>query len=870
MTSRADLTLASDDGAADDGAAGDAAAAAPPELRTVSAMRVRHLIASAWLADVAPPADTGSPIVIGDVMLLPHQAEAVARLRAALDEFGGALLADDTGLGKSYVALAIARGARWPLLVAPAGLRAAWGEALRRTGVRIPFRSAESLGRAAAAPATAIAAAPRHDLVVVDEAHHFRNPRTRRYRRLAALTRGARVLLLSATPVHNRAAELHAQLALFLGAGAASLDDATLARCVVRRGGAVLPPGNHAPRVRGPYWLAPVAQDAVLERLLALPPPLPPSDGGDAGALVVHGLVRRWSSSVGALRGALRRRLARAEALAAALEAGHHPTLAELRRWVVADDAVQLDFPELLAGPRGTAPAMRLLRTVRAHRDAVRGLLDALRAESDAARAAALRGLRARHAGERVVAFSEHADTVDALYRLLARDGGVCALTGSGARVAGGTLSRAEALRRFAPRAHGVAPPPAAERIDLLLSTDVLSEGIGLQDASVVVHLDLPWTPARLEQRVGRVARLGSPHAEVSVYAFMPPAGAEVVLGVERTLRAKLGDAARLVGAPAHALPVHERDGEGISRIAPTPPRPDASLPELTEALRTTFLRWRDDPADARRSMYADMQVTMQVAMPVGTQVGTHANMHADVLADVLATVQPATDPDVDMRSAGVPSHRDAGRYEDVVLVAAAGAPAGTTPGYLALLARGTRNVLLAGELPEAANDHSTDAPPSDAPAALWRVASRAGGRSVQLDAMLARRALAAVASWCDGERSREALDLVASPDVTLRRTLLRHVAAAERAAPRHQRAAVARLAAAARRALAARRGVGTERALAELAAVATADEGWLRAVVDCVGQGAVRDPAGDAIALRALLLVRPDAAPPFPLDNLE
>ncbi len=77
----------------------------------------------------------------------------------------------------------------------------------------------------------------------------------------------------------------------------------------------------------------------------------------------------------------------------------------------------------------------------------------------------------------------------------------------------------------------GVAPPRASERIDLLLTTDLLSEGLDLGDASVVVHLDLPWTPARLEQRVGRSRRLGAPHARTWVYAYAPPAAAERLLG---------------------------------------------------------------------------------------------------------------------------------------------------------------------------------------------------------------------------------------------------------------------------------------------------------------------------------------------------
>ena len=40
---------------------------------------------------------------------------------------------------------------------------------------------------------------------------------------------------------------------------------------------------------------------------------------------------------------------------------------------------------------------------------------------------------------------------------------------------------------------------------DVLIATDLLSEGLNLQDAARVVHYDLPWSPARLAQRVGRM-----------------------------------------------------------------------------------------------------------------------------------------------------------------------------------------------------------------------------------------------------------------------------------------------------------------------------------------------------------------------------
>jgi hypothetical protein len=124
-------------------------------------------------------------------------------------------------------------------------------------------------------------------------------------------------------------------------------------------------------------------------------------------------------------------------------------------------------------------------------------------------------------------------------------------------------------------------------------------------------------------------------------------------------------------------------------------------------------------------------------------------------------------------------------------------------------------------------------------------MASHAGGTDAEVDAVLVRRALAAVAMWHGTVLAREALGLVAHEAEPLRRALLRRVSAAEREAPRHRRAAVARLAADARRALVARCGAGTERALGELAASDASGEAWLAAVAACV-EGDGTGPRGE------------------------
>jgi superfamily II DNA or RNA helicase len=511
-------------------------------MKFVSADEVRAAIAALVLGDRHAATELGA------VTLHPHQREGLERVVQLLAQHGGALLADDVGLGKTFVALAAARDARNPVVVAPAALRDVWSAAARDAGVAVRFLSVEMLGRRGKL-------ACESDFVVIDEAHHLRSAVTRRFAAASALCSGAKVLLMSATPVQNRLADLRTILSLFLGERAHAMSEDDLARFIVRRiESDVQSPTFALPQVRAPRWVRPVDDVDCLDRLLALPPPLPPADGEDGGVLLTYTLARQWASSRAALRAALERRLARARAMEDALVAGRLPSRAELAAWCYADGAQQLTFPELFV--RTEAPdAAAFLAQVRHHACGVRALLGWLETsvDPDRARAASLRELVDSHAGERIIAFSQYADTVRSLYRSLAPTIRSAMLTHGGGRVAGGPLTRGELLRRFAPGA--TARASESDRIDLLLTTDVLSEGVNLQEASVVVHLDLSWNPARLEQRVGRLRRAGAARDAIAVYMFAPPAPTERLLQLERRLRGKLDVAARSIGVAGVILP---------------------------------------------------------------------------------------------------------------------------------------------------------------------------------------------------------------------------------------------------------------------------------------------------------------------------
>ncbi|MGI8546615.1 MAG: helicase-related protein [Gemmatimonadaceae bacterium] len=544
-------------------------------LNIVSVAVARHAIARCVLGE-----DAAHDIHLGAITLYPHQTSAAHRIQRALRDYGGALLCDTVGLGKTYTALAAAEPYPKPLIIAPAALGSMWHRALDATITSADFVSFEALSRGKIIECS-------YPLVIVDEAHHLRNPATKRYAEVARLCIRAPVLLISATPIHNSRADLTSLAALFMGHRAYTLGATELSRLVVRRStvsrvpdptgltgltGPTIPRVDHAPsRVIA-------TDDSVVDRIVALPPSVPPADGGIAAALVTQGLARQWVSSNAALLAAVKRRIARSLALIAALDAGRYPTRAELESWVYSDDTLQLAFPELLPSSDFIAPELH--ECVTAHLEGLRLLASHVlntRGDSEQ-RADFMLEVIAAHPGEKVVVFTSYKETAAAVYRSLIQIGGVALMTSAGGTVAGGTLTRQETLERFAPEACSARKPRARDDIRVLITTDLLSEGVNLQDACVVVHLDLPWTAARLEQRIGRVARLGSRHRVVTSYALHPSERAEAMLSAVGTVERKARVAHRVFGVGAGSM--HGRHSPGAGYV------------EFAESIRVILQQW--------------------------------------------------------------------------------------------------------------------------------------------------------------------------------------------------------------------------------------------------------------------------------------
>jgi len=146
------------------------------------------------------------------------------------------------------------------------------------------------------------------------------------------------------------------------------------------------------------------------------------------------------------------------------------------------------------------------------------------------------------HPNEKVLVFTQFADTVHYLTRELQRRG-VQAIAG----VTGQSENPTALAWRFSPISNDKTILPDQE-LRVLIATDVLSEGQNLQDASIVVNYDLPWAIIRLVQRAGRVDRIGQKAAEIKCYSFLPADGVEQIIRLRARVRQRLQENSEVIG----------------------------------------------------------------------------------------------------------------------------------------------------------------------------------------------------------------------------------------------------------------------------------------------------------------------------------
>ncbi|HAX87976.1 MAG TPA: hypothetical protein DCY91_17340 [Cyanobacteria bacterium UBA11370] len=163
-------------------------------------------------------------------------------------------------------------------------------------------------------------------------------------------------------------------------------------------------------------------------------------------------------------------------------------------------------------------------------------------AAKDQKLAALIELLRNIHSQDKVLIFTQFADTVHYLTTELKRRG-IDQVEG----VTGNSIDPARIAWCFSPISNGKSVS-VDEQLRVLIATDVFSEGLNLQDCAIIVNYDLPWAIIRLIQRAGRVDRIGQTAPTILCYSFLPAEGVERIINLRSRLRQRLQENAEVVG----------------------------------------------------------------------------------------------------------------------------------------------------------------------------------------------------------------------------------------------------------------------------------------------------------------------------------
>jgi len=483
------------------------------------------------------------------IELFRHQVETA---RKVLKQFRGrVLLADEVGLGKTIEAGMVLkeyllRGMVESVLVlVPPSLVGQWREELE-TKFDLPCTTThDALARSdpdrfwsAKRLIASLALARRRehaerllgrsfDLVIVDEAHHLRDRTSQSYKLVDSLQKRF-LMLLSATPVQNDLTELYNVLTLLKPGIFKTLKEFRAAYTVA---GKSRQPAN-------PERLRELMRGAMIRNTRAVVAlKLPRRQAATLRVDGSEGECRAYAETAAAIR-----------SLVAKGDAGRH----------------RLAMRHLL-GAAGSTPAAARAAVARftaglADEPAWQRLEEQWTAVGTGAKEIALLDLLRRNPAEKKLVFVYYRETLDHLAGLLTREGvGFARFEGS--------LSGPEkdaAINDF------------RDRVPVLLSTESGGEGRNIQFCNTLINFDVPWNPMTIEQRIGRIDRIGQQRA---VFVFNLVTRGTVEEEILRLLDEKISMFELVVGEIGAILGNLEEDRDFAELVL------DAWL-ETTEATR--------------------------------------------------------------------------------------------------------------------------------------------------------------------------------------------------------------------------------------------------------------------------------------------
>src|ERR1019366_5580801 len=234
--------------------------------------------------------------------------------------------------------------------------------------------------------------------------------------------------------------------------------------------------------------------------------------------------------------------------------------------------------------------------------------------------------------GKRLI-FTQYADTARYLYENLNSGGERDGID----VIFSGDKSKARIVGRFAPKANPEYVRATGEaELFTVVATDVLAEGLNLQDCDNIINYDLHWNPVRLIQRFGRIDRIGSDHDVVYGFNFLPETGSERNLGLKEKLHHRIQEIHDTIGEDSAILDlteqlngeamyaIYEKKGGNLSLFEDE----EEEFVDLNEAEEILRLLRKDNPVEYDR--IASLRDGIRAAKPNSQQKGLYVFCQAD------------------------------------------------------------------------------------------------------------------------------------------------------------------------------------------------------------------------------------------------
>ena len=535
-------------------------------------------------------------------MRLQYQIDAVTQAKQKIDAYGGVFISDVVGLGKTYICAMLANTFNrntYKLFICPPVLVDYWRSVLQEFDVA--RCDVESLGKL---DSLIQKGTDKYSYVFIDEAHRFRNSDTESFTMLHQICRGKKVVLISATPINNYTSDIENQIYLFQSKQSGTINsikniegffrglngqlnkfqkgtkeymnqlrknsevirDKLLREVMIRRTRSEIEEyyaddlkaqGLSFPKAGSPekiiYAFDEATNEAFTETIATIKdfrysrytPLLYLKDKKkyaqmlaaqrNMGGFMRGVLVKRLESSFYAFRMTLSRFIDAYDKFIAMAENGKvyiskkvdDGNIEKLMYLIEQQDIMEFKTNEF--EPR----FMKELRMDRAQLKYLQDLWNMV--ETDPKLDEFKKNLTQNRimCGKKVIVFTESKETAEYLCKNLKDIYGDSIVFFSGQS---SQALKVEIEDSFNPKN----TDKNNDKYDLLITTDVLAEGINLHRANVLVNYDLPWNPTRIMQRVGRINRVGTAFDRIYVFNFFPTAQSEKQLPMEERILEKI------------------------------------------------------------------------------------------------------------------------------------------------------------------------------------------------------------------------------------------------------------------------------------------------------------------------------------------